>query len=99
MPRCTVTRTHRYGQKLDPKEWSAPLPGPVFLQTTHSKSLNRTVIQLTVIRPEAHQSDVIPALCDPQILSMSSGQGMMFAGFEELDGRRYYQGWYIRWTD
>lgn len=97
MPRCTITRTHRYGQKLSPKDWPAPVLGPVFLQTARSAALNRSVSQLTIIRPDASEGHVIPPLCDPQILSMSSDQGMMVAGFEEIGGRRYYQGWYIRW--
>lgn len=99
MPRCTVTRTHRYGEKLHPRDWPTPVPGPVFFQVARNAGLNRAVPQLCVVRPEASRGDVVPPLCDPQILTMSSDQGMMIAGFEEVDGRRYYQGWYIRWVD
>lgn len=40
---------------------------------------------------------LIPILMDPEILTFSSARGMMIAGFEEIDGRRCYQGWLIHW--
>lgn len=38
---------------------------------------------------------LIPTLMDPEILTFSSARGMMIAGFEEIDGRRYYQAWLL----
>lgn len=99
MPHCTVTRTHRLGQPLDKRDWPAPIPGPVYFQSANSPTLNRQVNQLIVHRTEADQLHPIPPLCDPRILTMSSNHGMIVSGFEEIDGRRYYQGWYIRWKD
>jgi hypothetical protein len=61
--------------------------------------LNRAVNRLVIVRPDASELNPIPPLCDPQLLAMSSDQGMILAGFEEIDGRRFYQGWYIRWLD
>ena len=99
MPRCTVTRTHRLGEKLHPRDWPTPIPGPVYFQVAQHPALNRSVPQLVVHRTAANQVGQIPPLCDPQILTLASDQGMMIAGFEEIDSRRYYQGWYIRWVD
>lgn len=53
MPRCTVTRTHRYGEKLNPRDWPTPVDGPVFFQVARHVGMNRAVPQLCVIRPEA----------------------------------------------
>ncbi|RIJ05097.1 hypothetical protein DXK93_05115 [Achromobacter sp. K91] len=39
----------------------------------------------------------IPDLIEPQLLTFSSDRGMMVVGFEELDGHRYYQGWWMQW--
>ncbi|WAI82283.1 MULTISPECIES: hypothetical protein [Achromobacter] len=39
----------------------------------------------------------IPDLLNPQLLTFSSDRSMMVVGFEEIDGRRYYQGWRMQW--
>jgi len=31
------------------------------------------------------------------VLAFYSDRGMMVCGFEEIDGRRYYQGWWMQW--
>lgn len=39
----------------------------------------------------------IPDLLEPELLTFTSERGMMVCGFEETDGRRYYQGWWMQW--
>lgn len=39
----------------------------------------------------------IPELMDVEIMTFSTERAMMVRGFEEIDGARYYQGWYIVW--
>lgn len=39
----------------------------------------------------------IPDLLEPELLTFCSDRGMMVCGFEEIGGRRYYQGWWMQW--
>lgn len=39
----------------------------------------------------------IPDLLQPELLTFSSDRGLMVCGFEEIDGRGYYQGWWMQW--
>ncbi|EHK65318.1 hypothetical protein [Achromobacter arsenitoxydans] len=43
------------------------------------------------------QKGAIPDLLEPELLTFASDRGMMVCGFEEIDGRRYYQGWWLTW--
>ncbi len=45
----------------------------------------------------ASQKSPIPDLLEPELLTFSWDRGMMVCGFEEIDGRRYYQGWWMQW--
>lgn len=99
MPSCIITRTHRRGRKLSQRDWPEPVPGPVIFQIARHAELNRELPRLVALRTEANARDSIPPLYEPQILTMMSNQGMILAGFEEIDGQRYYQGWYIQWID
>jgi len=38
-------------------------------------------------------------LLEPELLTFCSERGMMVCGFEEIDGRRYYQGRWMLWTN
>lgn len=38
-----------------------------------------------------------PDLMDVELMTFSSNRAMMIRGFEEIEGSRYYQGWYIVW--
>ncbi|WP_041862719.1 hypothetical protein [Bordetella petrii] len=51
----------------------------------------RTVDAVTLPSP-------IPDLMDVELLTFSTDRAMMVRGFEEVDGARYYQGWYITWA-
>ena len=99
----TVTRTHHRGQLLPDRDRIA-VPGPVRMQVVRHEALRRDVSQLVVWRSTRGGASVgpppIPPLNDPQLLALVSEYGaMMVAGFEEIDGQRYYQGWYIRYED
>ncbi|GAB1578694.1 hypothetical protein [Bordetella petrii] len=40
----------------------------------------------------------IPDLMDVGLLGFSSDRALIVRGFEEIEFRRYYQGWYIVWA-
>ena len=97
MPACTVTRTHRLGRKLAQHDWPQPVSGPVEMASIHRKDLNRVVGYLHIPRSGAGDPEVIPPLWEPHWLTFGTNGGMVVTGFEEVDGTRYYQSWYIRW--
>lgn len=99
----TITRTHRLGQPLRPAD-RITVPGPIIMETVYSQTMRRYVEQLVVWRSThggaTPAPSPIPALNDPQILTLATEYGgMMLSGFEEIEGRRYYQGWYIRFGE
>lgn len=47
----------------------------------------------------ADETPPIPNLWQPELVTFMSDRAMMVAGFEEIEGQRYYQGWWIRWVD
>ncbi len=32
------------------------------------------------------------------MMAFNSDRGMMAVGFEEINGQRYYQGWWFQWS-
>ena len=100
MPSCTVYRTHENG-RLCPKEgMGKPLAGPVRMYSVMHAQLRRQVSVLTLDRLQyggREAPPVAPDLIDPVLLTFSTEQGLMFRGAEEIDGRWYVQGWWIRW--
>lgn len=98
MPACTVTRTHDRGRKLHRKEWQE-LVCTVSIDRWFHPELNRDVPALKAERRRRNGgwATAMPLLCDPRLIAMRTTHGMSFVGFEEIDGQRYYQGWYIRW--
>ncbi len=101
MPKCTVTRTHRLGRKLAERDRDPPVPGPIEHASVLNSDLNRYVSYLKIpsfAYGGLDQPEPIPRLCDPQILTLMSDRAMMIAGFEEVNGQRYYQGWWIQWV-
>lgn len=100
MPHITVTRTHARGRKLHPRDHD-PLLGPATMDTLYVAELNRRAECLRIrrgnFRDGRERPDALPPLFEPRLLTFGSEQGMMVAGFEQIDGHRYYQGWYIRW--
>jgi hypothetical protein len=64
------------------------------------KGLNRHVPCMTLTGLAEFGARVlspIPDLLEPQLLTFSSDRGMMVVGFEEIAGRKYYQGWWMQW--
>ncbi|AUA58474.1 hypothetical protein CVS48_22125 [Achromobacter spanius] len=47
----------------------------------------------------ATKKSPIPDLLQPGMLTFASDRGMMARGFEEIAGKRYCQGWWIRWLE
>lgn len=102
MPACTITRTHERGRKRS--DWDAdPIPGPVTFGVTYIPELNRHIECLRVERGHYKDGrprpDALPPLLEPQIRTFMSDRAMMVSGFEQIDGCRYYQGWFIQWVD
>jgi len=102
MPSCTVLRTHERGRQRDFRQPDI-VPGPVVFDSIYVADLNRYVECLRVPRGKyrdgRQRPDALPPLFEPQIRTMSTEQAMMISGFEQIDGQRYYQGWYIRWIE
>lgn len=70
------------------------------MQSIHHEALKRTVAMLTIY-DLAHfgavQPPKIPNLWEPKLLTFGSDRGMMVCGWEEIDGQRFYQGWWLQW--
>lgn len=86
--------------KLQDRDRDPPVLGEIMLHSQLHPQLNRTIRYLTM-KEMAHDgifhSSKIPDLQVPQLLTLATGFGaMMIAEFEEIDDRRYNQGWYIR---
>ena len=98
---CTVTRTHRGGKPLHPRDLTERIPGPVRFDGGYHKGMCRGAERLVIERgpPGTPGTGVspIPDLIDPVLVTYHSDRAMMFRGWEEIDGRRYYQGWWIQW--
>jgi hypothetical protein len=89
------------GEPLEVKDFDMPIKGTVRMQTVHHEGLRRPVPILTVASFEqfgASRPPRIPDLLEPQLLTFGSDRGMMVRGYEEIDGRRFYQGWWITWA-
>ena len=102
MPACTIIRTHRRGHALRDRDFDPPVSGPIRMGTTIHPTLKRYVNYLVVARNGqfgADEAPPIPALWEPELLTFMSDRAMMLAGFEEIEGQRYYQGWWIQWID
>lgn len=102
MPDVTILRTHYRGQKCDLRDVE-PLKGPISYSTQYFPELNRHVDCMRIkrghYRDGRERPDAAPPLCEPRILTFDTENGMMITGFEQIDGCRYYQGWYIRWVE
>ena len=99
MPNCRVCRTHDRGRRLPERDWTF-VPGPVRGYSIFQKAHNRHVKCLKIVRQlsgGATDASPFPDLADFQFLSFSTERAIMVSGFEEVEGARYYQGWYIVW--
>lgn len=99
--KVTVTRTHHFGKLLPERDWER-VDGPISTFAMPHPVLKRGPTRLTVLR-ELHgggqDASPIPDLLDPQLLKYDSKRMLVVSGFEEIEGRRYYQTWFIRFED
>lgn len=94
--RSTIQRTHRLGRPVAARDRETPIEGVVRLASIERPDMGRSVDYLSIDR-HADSRPTFPHLWDPHWLTFGSDGGCVVRGFEEVDGRRYYQGWYIQW--
>lgn len=97
---CTVTRTHHLGVKRHDRDPGPALTGTVRMYSIMRDDMKRYIRVMTMDDLQkfgATEKGAIPDLLQPELLTFSSDRGMMVCGFEEIDGRRYYQGWWMQW--
>jgi hypothetical protein len=56
----------------------------------------RRASRVAALRPIERTAVKVPDLHDIELLSFGE-RAMMLTGFEEVEGRRFYQGWWVRW--
>jgi len=101
MDTCRVVRTHRRGVLLPPQDWGTPIEGSIRMYFTLHPALRRTVKVFALDVPESRHAKgvvTVPDLLDPDMQTFMSDRGMSLTGFEEIDGQRFYQGWWVQWT-
>lgn len=97
---CTVTRTHCLGEKRPDRDPGPTIAGTVRMYSIMRDDLKRYVRVMTMDSLAtfgATKKSPIPDLLQPELLTFASDRGMMVCGFEEIDGKRYYQGWWMQW--
>jgi hypothetical protein len=97
---CTVTRTHHLGQKRHDRDPGPTITGTVRMYSVMRDDMKRSIRVMTMddlMKFGATDKGAIPDLLEPELLTFSSDRGMMVCGFEEINGRRYYQGWWMQW--
>lgn len=98
---CTVHRTHRAGEPIRTSDYGPGSVGVVSMCSTMHTGLRRMVGQMTLVAAgsggEARPKYLLAPLYEPKLLTFGSDRGMMVVGFEEIDGRRFYQGWWMQW--
>ncbi|WP_313619589.1 hypothetical protein [Achromobacter sp.] len=100
--RCTVVRTHYLGQQRRDNDPAPPVTGTVRMYSIMRDDMRRYISVMTLdtlAKFGAPQKSPIPDLLEPELLTFGSDRGMMVCGFEEIDGRRYYQGWWMQWVE
>lgn len=99
---CAVQRTHHRGERRRDNDPGQIVTATVHMFSVYHEELKREVTIMSMMpthRYEAPPSTEFPNLLEPQLLTFSSDRGMMVVGFEEIDGRRYYQGWWMQWVN
>lgn len=97
---CSVLRTHHLGERRRDNDPGQAVVGTVHMYSVLHKGLNRQVAVMSMdrlLKFGAREKASIPDLLEPQLLTFASDRGMMVAGFEEIAGTRYYQGWWMQW--
>jgi len=99
---CSVVRTHYLGQKRRDNDPAPAVTGTVRMYSITREDMRRQVRVMTMdglAKFGATEKGPIPDLIEPELLTFCSDRGMMVCGFEEIDGRRYYQGWWMQWIE
>ncbi|MNX96421.1 hypothetical protein D3C86_1287350 [compost metagenome] len=97
---CTVARTHYLGQKCRDHDPAPAVVGTVRMYSIRREDMRREIQVMTLdslAKFGRTEKSPIPDLLEPELLTFGSDRGMMVCGFEEVDGRRYYQGWWLQW--
>jgi polynucleotide 5'-kinase involved in rRNA processing len=97
---CTVTRTHCLGEKRPDRDPGPAITGTVRMYSIMREDMKRYIRVMTMDGLKtfgATQKAEIPDLIQPELLTFASDRGMMVCGFEEINGKRYYQGWWMQW--
>lgn len=97
---CTVLRTHRLGERLAESDWAPPQPGTVHMHSTARPGSGHADVVLSMVELAKFgraKPAPIPDLLEPELLMFDSQRGMMVCGYEDVDGGRFYQGWWIQW--
>ncbi len=100
--RCSVVRTQHLGQKRRDNAPSPAVTGTVRMYSITREDMRRQLRIMTMdglAKFGATEKGPIPDLVEPELLTFCSDRGMMVCGFEEIDGRRYYQGWWMQWVE
>lgn len=98
--RCSVVRTHYLGQKRRDNDPAPAVTGTMRMYSITREDMRRQIRVMTMdslAKFGAPSKGSIPDLLEPELLTFSSDRGMMVCGFEEIDGRRYYQSWWVQW--
>ncbi len=96
----TVICTHREGRPVDPArlEQQPSLDGDLRVHLGPVAGLRRAVRTACLADAKGSRAErVLPDLCDVELIALGN-RAMMLTGFEELAGRRFYQGWWVRWV-
>ena len=96
---CTVTRTHRFGEKRPDHDPRPTVTGTVRMYSIMREDMKRYMRVMTMDGLQkfgaTHKSE-IPDLLQPELLTLASDRGMMVCGLEEIEGR--HQGWWMQWV-
>lgn len=98
---CAVQRTHHRDERRRPNDPGQIVNATVHMSSMYYEQLKREVTIMSMMPThgyDAPPTTIFPNLFNPQLLTFSSDRGMMVCGFEEIDGRRYYQGWWMQWV-
>jgi hypothetical protein len=94
-----VVRTHERGLPVNRRELDRldAAHGQIMVSLQHLDGLKRGA-RVATLRPTTRSigPPVIPDLFDLELIAFAN-QAMTISGFEELDGRRFYQSWWVRW--
>ena len=96
----SVIRTHSEGRPVDPGrlELQPSAHGDLRVHLGTIEGLRRAARTACLAAPQSSRAArLLPDLHDIELIALGN-QAMMLTGFEEVSGRRFYQGWWVRWT-